>query len=324
MCVVAKANPLFASLDVEDLHIVVNAMEEETFQDGTVILQEGEDSTDKFYFIRSGRVDIVKKKEGYICSFGEKQTFGEMELMYLSPCVASVVCQGPVSTFTIDRDTYRHIVMMVSIRKRKQHTSYLQQVPFLQHMTPHELTNLADALETRYFAPDEYLIRFDSEGEYMFFISSGEVKVVGRDQQTAAEVEVCRFGVGETIGELEFIHHHKSVADVIAVTEVKACSLHIAHFEGCMGPVKEFMKQNADTNTKFAYYNAITHDDGTGNKQTAFEFKGGAEAASAHEPPAPEEQEAKNEDKVSKPPAKISTKPSAKITAKQAVQPRKK
>lgn len=277
LCLVAKANPLFAALDPEDLRVVVSAMDEEHFADGTVILQEGASGTDKFYFIRSGRVDIVRAREGYICSFTDGQTFGEMELMYLSPCAASVVANGAVSAFTIDRDTYRHIVMMVSIRKRKQHIQYLQQVPFLEGMTSYELTNLADALETRYFKPNEVLIHFGSEGEFMFFITTGEVKVIGRDKQTGQKVEVCTFGPGDVIGELEFIHHHKTVADVVAVGEVKACSLHRAHFEGCMGPVKDLLKGNADNNTKFAYYNAIAQDDGTGNKLVSFTFGDQAE-----------------------------------------------
>lgn len=273
MTKVVRLNPLFAALDAEDLTVVVDAMEEEKFSDGEKILVEGKPSTDKFYFIRSGRVDIVKEREGYICSFTDGQTFGEMELMFLSAgCAASVIANGIVSTFSIDRDTYRHIVMMVSIKKRKQHTQYLQQVPFLQHMSGYELTNLADALETCYFKPGDVVIPFGSDGEYMYFITNGEVKVVGRDKTSGAKVDVCTFGAGEVIGELEFIHNHKTVADVVAVSDVKASRLHRAHFEGCMGPVKDLLIENADHNEKFAYYNQVAQDDGTGNRFVTFTF----------------------------------------------------
>lgn len=269
---VVKGNPLFAALEPEELSTVVDAMEIEKFAKGTNVLNEGQPGTEKFYFIVDGTVDILKKSMGYICSFGAGQTFGEMELMYLSPCAATVQCKTDLKAFVIDRDTYRHIVMMVSIRKRKKYVGYLQNVDFLSHMSAYELTTLADALETKGFANDDVLIPFGSQGEWMYVIISGKVKVVGRDKATGKKVDVCNFGAGDIIGELEFLNNHKTVADVLAVGDVKTCRLHRAHFEMCMGPVVDYMRSNADKSAKFAYYNTITEDDGTGNKKVLTDF----------------------------------------------------
>lgn len=269
---VVKSNPLFAALEVEELRTVVDAMDIEEFPKGTNVLTEGQPGTEKFYFIVEGTVDILKKSMGYICSFHAGQTFGEMELMYLSPCAATVQCKTKVKAFAIDRDTYRHIVMMVSIRKRKQYVSYLQNITFLNDMTNYQLTTLADALETKVFDADEVLIPFGSEGDWMYVIIHGTVQVVGRDKQTGAKVKVCTFTAGDIIGELEFLNNHKTVADVIAMGEVKTCRLHRAHFEMCMGPVVDYLRAQTGQSGKYSYYNNITEDDGTGNKKVLTDF----------------------------------------------------
>ena len=269
---VVKGNPLFAALEEEELSTVIDAMEMESFSKGTNVLREGEPGTEKFYFLIEGTVDVLKHTMGYICSFGPGQTFGEMELMYLTPCAATVQCKTDVTAFAIDRNTYRHIVMMVSIRKRKKYIAYLQHVDFLAHMSTYELTTLADALETQQFAHGDVLIPFGSQGEWMYFVTDGQVKVVGRDKSTGKKVDVCTFGAGDIIGELEFLNNHKAVADVLAVGDVKTCRLHRAHFEMCMGPVVDYMRVHTDNSAKFAYYNTITEDDGTGNKKLLTDF----------------------------------------------------
>lgn len=269
---VVKSNPLFAALEAEELRTVVDAMDIEEFPKGTNVLTEGQPGTEKFYFIVEGTVDILKKSMGYICSFHAGQTFGEMELMYLSMCAATVQCKTMVKAFAIDRDTYRHIVMMVSIRKRKQYVGYLQNITFLNDMNNYQLTTLADALETKLFEADETLIPFGSEGDWMYVIIHGTVQVVGRDKQTGAKVKVCTFTAGDIIGELEFLNNHKTVADVIAIGEVKTCRLHRAHFEMCMGPVVDYLRNQTEQSGKYSYYNNITEDDGTGNKKVLTDF----------------------------------------------------
>ena len=66
-------------------------------------------------------------------------------------------------------------------------------------------------------------------------------------------MNVCRFGYGDTIGELEFMNNHKCVADVVAATDVKTVKLKRNHFEMCMGPIIEILKDNIATET-YSYY----------------------------------------------------------------------
>lgn len=269
-CLVSK-NALFRALEPEELATVINAMEEERFNNGDVILAEGEMSTNKFYFIVEGAVSITRGGE-FICSFTAGNTFGEMELMYLSTCAASVTCTSPtLQTFSLDAMTYRHIVMMVSIRKRKLYKELLGTVPFLASMSDYDAMQLADALETRTFAAGEHLLSFGEKSEWMFLIVDGGVKVVGRDEKSGAKIDVCTFGRGDTVGELEFLNKHPAVADVIATQPTKTCCLHRDHFEMCMGPIVDYLKDNAMTE-KYTYYNSVVTEDDEGHKLSHFKF----------------------------------------------------
>ena len=272
LCQVTRRNPLFGSLDDDELTTVVDAMVSESFSKGSEVLRQGEVSTNRFYFITKGTVEIVKSGIGTVCSFCEGQTFGELELMYLSPCAATVKCSTDVETYSIDRDTYRHIVMMVSVRKRRLYKELLGNVRFLSRMTSYEAMTLADALEPVSFATGDYIVRFGDDSQYMHIIVEGAVKVVGRDENDQKKlVEVCTFGRGDAVGELEFLNKHAAVADVIATTKVKTCRLHREHFEMCMGPLVDYLKDNAQTD-KYAYYRRVVQDDGSGKVLTRFRF----------------------------------------------------
>lgn len=292
---VVTGNYLFAALEPEELNTVVGAMERETFTKGSDILSQGLDSTEKFYFIVTGTVDIIKKevKEngGIVCSFTKGQTFGELELMYLAPCAATVRCATDLEVYSIDRDTYRHIVMMVSIRKRRLYKELLGTVPFLKGMSDYDAMTLADALSPVTFQPGDHILSFGQRSDWMYIIVSGVVKVVGRDQNDEKkQVAVCDLGQGETVGELEFLNGHPAVADCIASESgpVKACRLHRAHFEMCMGPVVDFLKKNSNSEKYGYYHNVVSEEEGGtfahfkfGDSDAFTAFGGGAEATQA-------------------------------------------
>ncbi|KAJ9460752.1 cAMP-dependent protein kinase regulatory subunit [Diplonema papillatum] len=101
----------------------------------------------------------------------------------------------------------------------------------------------------------DYIIRYGTEGGHMYLVVSGEVEVIGRqdDQDTV----VCTFGAGDNFGELEFLNDHKCVADVRAVTKCKTARINRAHFELCLGPVKGYLRDSTRSST-YDYYRQKT------------------------------------------------------------------
>eukprot|EP01065_Artemidia_motanka_P038957 TRINITY_DN477_c4_g1_i1.p1 TRINITY_DN477_c4_g1~~TRINITY_DN477_c4_g1_i1.p1 ORF type:complete len:1082 (+),score=386.66 TRINITY_DN477_c4_g1_i1:215-3460(+) len=242
---------LFASFAKDDMDVVVKAMAEEKFAAGTEILQQGQESTKKYYIITDGEVDVIKHGET-VAVFQPGNGFGDLELMYPGPCAATVKAKSDITTYTLDRDTYRVLVMKASLKRQKIFKDLLAGVSFLVDLNEHQRMTLADALETHDYSPGEKIITGGQDNDWMHIIYKGTVSVIGRDE-AGQETNVCDFGKGDTVGELEFLHGHKCVADVVAKTEVTTCRLHRDHFELCMGPLKDFLKDKA-TGSNYTYY----------------------------------------------------------------------
>ena len=189
--------------------------------------------------------------------FGPHDFFGELEMMYQQPKTGDlVVTSDTLKTFALDRNAYRQLMTGTFIRKRRMYEGFLKKVDFLRCMSHKELLHLADALEPQSVGAGGYLIRYGETGQWMYIVIEGVVEVIGRDEG-GTEVDVCEFGRGDCVGELEFIYDHLTAADVRAKTDVRAAKLNRQHFELCMGPVVDVLKRNAgEENKVYDYYNS--------------------------------------------------------------------
>ena len=121
------------------------------FETGERIVTEGE-VNDRIYFIESGAVEILKQS----CCNGEGterqlfvmypgDTFGEMELIDIQPCAASVRALEPTATLSLsNRDLYK-------VSKSDMKTYALL------------VMNLAREISRRLRRADEMLVGMDSE-----------------------------------------------------------------------------------------------------------------------------------------------------------------
>eukprot|EP00756_Hemistasia_phaeocysticola_P033166 Hpha_TRINITY_DN16451_c1_g2::TRINITY_DN16451_c1_g2_i1::g.163144::m.163144/K04739/PRKAR; cAMP-dependent protein kinase regulator len=249
-----KDNLLFSHLDEDSLETCITAMQQRLFQFLDEPLTEGEEGNSLFV-VAKGRCDILKQGTK-VAEKPEKSAFGELELMYDTPCVATVrVATDSCEVWTLDRETYKHIVVGASIRKRNQYEGLLSTVPFLAELSAYERSQIADALSSDTWEPGNTIIRYDDEGMWMFLVVDGTVEVVGRDAQ-GNPVKVCEMGPGENFGELEFFNNHRCVADVKALTKVKTAKINRKHFEMCLGPVIHILKRNQSL-PKYEYYRNI-------------------------------------------------------------------
>eukprot|EP00760_Papus_ankaliazontas_P002028 PhM_4_TR10799/c0_g1_i1/m.48934/K04739/PRKAR; cAMP-dependent protein kinase regulator len=248
------ANPLFQALDHNEKDAIVAAMKVQSFSAGTAVLTEGTEGTQCFYVICSGSVDINKKGEK-ITTFKQGQAFGELELMYPQPCVATVMPVSDITCGVLDRATYKRLIMKVSVARRELFMGLLGGLEFLSTMSEYEKTILADALQYKYYQPGDVIIPAGKAAEWMHIIVEGTVEVLGRED---GEI-VCTFDAGKCIGELEFVNGHDNLANCVAKTKVKTASLHRQHFEMCLGSILDVFRQNTKSDT-YAYYNSHMKD----------------------------------------------------------------
>eukprot|EP00668_Euglena_longa_P005278 GGOE01006212.1.p1 GENE.GGOE01006212.1~~GGOE01006212.1.p1 ORF type:complete len:431 (-),score=111.91 GGOE01006212.1:878-2170(-) len=245
---------IFAHLDDKELQTVVQSMDRATFKQGEVLFHQGESKgdEDKMFVIIEGAVSLTCKGEH--SDRGAGDIFGEGELLFpQSRHTTARVETSYVRAWTLSRLDFRHLLRGASMRKRQAYAAVLKKITFLQSLTNAEIVQLCDCLQPVKYRPGEAIIRYGDVGLWMYIILEGKVEVLGR-KEDGSSIHVCYFGEGEHVGELEFINKHLTVADVVAVDEVRAARVHRDHFESCMGPIVDLLSKKARVNEKYEYY----------------------------------------------------------------------
>lgn len=70
-----------------------------------------------------------------IFKYENKGSFGELALMYYTQRQATVVATTPGTLWTLDRDTFRRLVLNRAHEKRLIYDRFLRTVPMLQTLT---------------------------------------------------------------------------------------------------------------------------------------------------------------------------------------------
>eukprot|EP00667_Euglena_gracilis_P005047 EG_transcript_5077 len=246
---------LFKHLDDRELAQQIAYFQPRQFSAGDVICEEGESTETSLFHVIAEGMCMVESDREIIATLKPFDTIGETEMMYSLPRTHSVFAQTPVRTFAIDRRTYQLSLHSTFSAKRAMYCDFLRNVNFLQGLSQPEMVQLADCLQPQRFQAGEYLLRCDDPPQCMFIIVEGTVKVVGRDPD-GNNVDVCEFNRGAIVGELEFLHEHNNVADVVALSEeVRVARLDRNHFELCMGSLKDMLKASREADPVYGYYN---------------------------------------------------------------------
>ncbi len=154
---------LFESLEANELRIVIDAMEEEKFNTGEVVINQG-DKGDCLYIVESGELECLKRSSNesdfkLVKVYTAGEAFGELALLYNCPRAARVVTKTSVVLWKLDRETFNNIVKESAIKKRQKYENFLRRVELLSTVESYELTQISDALKFAYYAPGDYIIK---------------------------------------------------------------------------------------------------------------------------------------------------------------------
>ena len=234
---------IFKSLDTDQMQQVVDAMFERKSTNGDRIIQQGDDG-DNFYVIETGIYDVKVTRDDEeikVHQFANQGSFGELALMYNMPRSATVDAITEGRLWAMDRKSFRTIVLKSAFKKRKMYESFFESVPMLKNIDQYEKMNLADALTGRTYSDDHQIIKIGEEGDGMYFIEDGTVRVtIVKDGK---EIEVARSGKGKYFGEMALVEDQPRSANVYAVGKVKCAFLERESFERLLGPCLDIMKR---------------------------------------------------------------------------------
>ncbi|KAJ3517563.1 hypothetical protein NLJ89_g422 [Agrocybe chaxingu] len=277
---------LFRDLDEEQETGVLNAMQERKVVKNEVVIRQG-DVGEYFYVVEAGLLYCFIRPEPlppnwltsgniaasiatedrfvqpkYHPEFGRMvqeckpgSSFGELALMYGHPRAASVLATEPSTLWSLDRITFRTIILKAAHRRRTMYEQFLSTVTLLSSLDAPERSKIADALVSSVYMDGEAVVRQGEMGDTFFFIEEGEA-VVTKTQQTdngeVREVEVGHLRKGDYFGELSLLTLAPRAATVSAIyrndpsaPKLKVAALDEAAFTRLLGPLREIMERKA-------------------------------------------------------------------------------
>ena len=278
---IVSTNILFSSYASDEQQAIVDAFDKEDVDAETFVIRQGENG-EKFYVIEEGSVDIfVKNASGENAkvgsSLGAGASFGELALMYNTPRAASIKTSSSVKLWSIDRTTYRQIVVYYKAMRNKQYMEFLKDVEIKGAklgtlMSDNELEKMTITLERENFEAGDAIIRQGNTGDHFYIVASGEVDVFVTNKDTGSEDKVASKAVGQYFGEKALLSEDLRSASCIASSKVTCLTLAREDFVDMMGTVDEMISKgksqdateaevNKASETKETFAMNVTLDD---------------------------------------------------------------
>ena len=296
-------NFIFRDLDEEQETGVLNAMQELHVAKNEVVIRQG-DVGEYFYVVESGLLHCYIRPEPlppawlsagdiaatvssedkfvqpkYHPEFGRQvqeckpgSSFGELALMYGHPRAASVLAGETSTLWSLDRITFRTIILKAAHGRRTMYERFLSTVSLLSSLDATERSKIADALVSSVYMDGEAVVRQGEMGDTFFFIEEGEAIATKTQQSENGEVRERKVGhlkKGDYFGGILFIFYKKislkgfltelsllrlapraSTVSAIhrsdpSAPKLKVAALDEAAFTRLLGPLREIMERKA-------------------------------------------------------------------------------
>ena len=189
-----RAVPILEKLDESALWSLAAASDVETFESGSLVMEEG-DLSDYFYIVRSGQAHVLKRDR-----MGFDQTvariacgcyFGELGLLTNAPRSATIQVSdtGPLSAYRFDASAFHaviadHVLLFRLQRQRRRESRRtlsrvfdVRTLPFLEGVPPRELAALATAARVESFDPQETIFWQGDKADRFYVVVDGGVEV---------------------------------------------------------------------------------------------------------------------------------------------------
>jgi HEAT repeat protein/ATP/ADP translocase len=110
-----KESPFFATLPLEELYHIALSVQEESVQQGTIVIQQGTIG-DKMYIVVEGQLEVSLVDDGgrgegqRVAEYADKEVFGEMSLLDDEPRSASVISLSECRLLSLQRRDLERIL----------------------------------------------------------------------------------------------------------------------------------------------------------------------------------------------------------------------
>jgi cAMP-dependent protein kinase regulator len=213
----------FAGLPGPALLAIASHLEAQPVEAGAAVVTADEVG-DRFYLVRSGRLEVVSRDGRELGTILAGEGFGEMALLDRKPRGATVRALVPCELWSLDRGHFERWVrdryeIAARIRASAEERSELASLPFFRGLDPLELDRIAARLVTRRFPAGQTVMSEGDPGDRYYVVREGKAEV------SIGGGTVRRLGRGEAFGELALLYGHPRTATVTAATDLVLAGL---------------------------------------------------------------------------------------------------
>lgn len=220
--------PFLAGLPAPALAAIASHLVPHEVAPGTSVVTIGEPG-DRFYLVRSGRLDVLGPDDAVLGSLGPGDGFGELALLDDRPRSATVRAAEPSSLWSLDRGHFERWIrerfeIAARIRASAEERAALAALPFFRDLQPQELGRILPRLVAVRVPAGETVFREGDVGDRYYIVRAGEADV------RVGETVVRRMGPGSGFGDLALLLGRPRSATVTAVSDLELAALSRADF----------------------------------------------------------------------------------------------
>ncbi|CAD2215240.1 hypothetical protein AGDE_13608 [Angomonas deanei] len=171
----------FEALDLTQLETLLRTMKRQEYQEGEVLVREGDPSLNKLMFIVSGKLSSARKGK-HTKMLNQGSFYGVMEVSYnfdKSRQTLTVKEPGTV-IYCLTKTDYQKLILYEKDARRFLFLQYVNKVPFLRQLSPAGKFRLADGLRVSRVREGSYLTRIGANVEWFYIIMSGDVAMTAK------------------------------------------------------------------------------------------------------------------------------------------------
>lgn len=239
---------LFESVQSEDKDTLVNAMREEIYHKGDVVIKQG-DLGDRLFIVEKGIFNCYMDKNNepsvLLKVYEEGEMFGELALIYNCPRTATMIADSDYCTvFSLERETFNHIVNFNTIKRNEERLKMLANVPILKTLGQYERSKILDACRHVEFDQGEYVIIEGEPGEEFYILLEGKAHATKLLDDSLSPQRVKDYKAGDYFGERALLKDTTRDANIVADTHIKCLMLSRDDFKKLLGPIEDILKRN--------------------------------------------------------------------------------
>ncbi|HET8568452.1 MAG TPA: cyclic nucleotide-binding domain-containing protein [Candidatus Limnocylindria bacterium] len=221
------------------LAAIASHLEVHDVEAGEAVFSAG-DVGDRFYIVRSGRVEAVSPEGQVLNVIIPGEGFGELALLDRATRSATVRATEPTVLWSLDRGHFERWVaeryeIAARIRASREERDRLVRLPFFSGLSRQQLERILPRMRTVRASAGEEVVRAGEPGDRYFVIHTGTARVTLPDG-----THVRDLGPGDGFGELALLFGGPRTATVTATSDMTLGALGRRDFA-------ELVKQSGET-----------------------------------------------------------------------------